>query len=136
MPLFYFFGATKTSSQQLFPAELFLFALGTLNFSAIALLSRAPDSGTNRRNAPFFRRINIEWRGARSVRSSVVKFTAAAAMIGTLAVAIATISTTRDGAGGFAARVGLGGASGTHSAPGYGYGPLYYANDAYAYRGG
>ena len=70
------------------------------------------------------------------MRSSLVKFTAAAAMIGTLAVAIATISTTRDGAGGFAARVGLGGASGTHSAPGYGYGPLHYANDGYAYRGG
>jgi hypothetical protein len=59
------------------------------------------------------------------VRSSLVKFTAAAAMIGTLAVAIVTISKTRDGAA-FAARVGLGGASGTHSAPGYGYGPLYY----------
>ena len=57
-------------------------------------------------------------------------------MIGTLAVALATISKTRDGAGAFAARVGLGGASGTHSAPGYGYGPVYYANDAYAYRGG
>jgi hypothetical protein len=112
------------------------FAALALLLSAIALLSRAPGSGTNRRNAPFFERINIERRGARSVRSSLVKFTAAAAMIGTLAVAIATISTTRDGAGGFAARVGLGGASGTHSAPGYGYGPLYYANDAYAYRGG
>ena len=71
------------------------------------------------------------------MRSSLVKFTAAAVMIGTLAVAIVTISKTRDGAAGdFAARVGLGGASGTHSAPGYGYGPLYYANDAYAYRGG
>ena len=70
------------------------------------------------------------------MRSSLVKFAAAAAMIGTLAVALATISKTRDGAGAFAARVGLGGARGTHSAPGYGYGPLYYANDAYAYRGG
>jgi hypothetical protein len=27
-------------------------------------------------------------------------------------------------------------ASATHSAPGYGYGPRYYANDPYAYRGG
>jgi hypothetical protein len=111
------------------------FAALALLLSAIALLSRAPGSGTNRRNAPFFERINIERRGARSVRSSLVKFTAAA-MIGTLAFAIVTISKTRDGAGAFAARVGFGGASGTHSAPGYGYGPLYYANDAYAYRGG
>ena len=70
------------------------------------------------------------------MRSSLVKFTAAAAMIVTLAVTIVTISKMRDGAGAFAARVGLGGASGTHSAPGYGYGPLHYANDAYAYRGG
>jgi hypothetical protein len=36
-----------------FPAELFLFALDMLNFSAIALLSCALDSRTNRRNAPF-----------------------------------------------------------------------------------
>jgi hypothetical protein len=32
---------------------VFLFLLGTLNFSAIALLCCAPDSGTNRRNASF-----------------------------------------------------------------------------------
>ena len=70
------------------------------------------------------------------MRTSLVKFTAAAAMIGTLAVAIVTISKMRDGAGAFAARVGLGGASGTHSAPGYGYGPLDDANDADGYRGG
>ena len=65
-------------------------------------------------------------RDCRSRPSQTGKFTAAAAMIGTLAVAIVTISKTRDGAGAFAARVGLGGASGTHSAPGYGYGPLSY----------
>jgi hypothetical protein len=35
-------------------------SLLALLLSAIALLSRAPDSGTNRRNAPFFERINIE----------------------------------------------------------------------------
>jgi hypothetical protein len=76
------------------------------------------------------------------MRSSLVKFTTAAAMIGTLAVVIATTPEARDGAGAFAAGVGvrlLGGAaiaSATHSAPGYGYGPRYYANDAYVYRGG
>jgi hypothetical protein len=76
------------------------------------------------------------------MRSSLVKFTTAAAMIGTLAVAIATTPEARDGAGAFAAGVGLGLlgsaaiASATHNAPGYGYGPRYYANDAYAYRGG
>jgi hypothetical protein len=63
------------------------------------------------------------------VRSSLVKFTAAAAMIGTLAVAIGTTSKTRDGAGTFPAGVDVGWlgdaaiASATHSAPGYGYGP-------------
>jgi hypothetical protein len=76
------------------------------------------------------------------MRSSLVKVTAAAATIGTLAVAIATTPETRDDAGAFAAGLGvglLGGAaiaSATHSAPGYGYGPRHYANDAYAYRGG
>jgi hypothetical protein len=76
------------------------------------------------------------------MRSSLVKFIAAAATIGTLAVAIATIPETRDGAGASVAGLGvglLGGAaiaSATHSAPGYGYGPRYYANDPYAYSGG
>ena len=76
------------------------------------------------------------------MRSSLVRFTTAAAMISTLAVAIATIPEVRDGAGAFSAGLGVGVlgsaaiASATHSAPGYGYGPRYYANDAYAYRGG
>jgi hypothetical protein len=57
------------------------------------------------------------------MKSSLVKFTTAAAMIGTLAVAIATTPEARDGAGAFAAGVGLGLlgsaaiASATHSAP-------------------
>jgi hypothetical protein len=74
------------------------------------------------------------------MRSSLVKFTAAAAMIGTLAVASATTSEAREGAGAFAAGVGaglLGGAaiaSGTHNAPGYGYGPGYYAYGDASYR--
>jgi hypothetical protein len=73
------------------------------------------------------------------MRSSLVKFTTAAAMIGTLAVAIETTPEARDGAGALAASVGVGSlggvaiASATHSAPGYGYGPRYYANDAYAW---
>jgi hypothetical protein len=75
------------------------------------------------------------------MRSSLVKFTTAAAMVSTLAVAIATTPEARDGAGAFAASVGLrllgiaAIASATHSAPGYGYGPRYYPNDTYAYRG-
>ena len=73
------------------------------------------------------------------MKSSLLKFTTAAAMISTLSVAIATTPEARDGAGAFAAGVGLGLlgsaaiASATHSAPGYGYGPRYYANDAYAW---
>jgi hypothetical protein len=42
------------------------------------------------------------------MRSFLVKFTAAAATIGTLAVAIATTPEARDGAGAFAAGVGVG----------------------------
>jgi hypothetical protein len=55
------------------------------------------------------------------MKSSLVKFTTAAAMIGTLAVAIATTPEARDGAGAFAVGLGLLGsaaiASATHSAP-------------------
>jgi hypothetical protein len=80
------------------------------------------------------------------MRSTLAKFIATAGLIGTVAVAFATTSEARDGAGAFAAGVGaglLGGAaiaSGTHSAPGYGYGygPGYYAygDPPYRYREG
>jgi hypothetical protein len=74
------------------------------------------------------------------MRSTLAEFIATAGLIGTLPVASATTSEARDGAGAFAAGVGaglLGGAaiaSGTHSAPGYGYGPGYYAYGDHLYR--
>ena len=74
------------------------------------------------------------------MRSSLVKFTAAAATIGTLAVAIATTPKLRDGAGASVAGLGVAvvrwRSHCQRDAPGYGYGPRYYANDPYAYRGG
>ena len=80
----------------------------------------------------------------RLMRSTFAKLIAAAGLICTFAVATATTSEARDGTGAFAAGVGaglLGGAaiaSVTHSAPGYGYGPSYYAygSPPYGYRGG
>jgi hypothetical protein len=68
------------------------------------------------------------------MRHSWVKALAAAGLIGTLAIASATPSQARNGAGAFAAGVGvglLGGAaiasSGYGAYPSYGYAPGYYA---------